>query len=244
METAIPITSESARYPQWIQDMVAETKELGRAVADHEAWHLFSDGTIPPRQHHALLYGFWPLIDKFPHFMALNLCKCSYGRDPAVNTARRWLIKNIRVEQKHAEWYKDWAELAGVPMGTFFDGLRSAAATAVTDWCWRVCESGSLAEGMAATNYAIEGITGQWTRMVAASEKYQKLFPENDRQKAMRWINAHASYDDTHPVEALDLIAELVGKDPESARARRITNAVEKSYDLYLWALDKGLDRL
>ncbi len=144
----------------------------------------------------------------------------------------------------HVGGHKDWAELARVPMETFFDGPRSATASAITEWCWNVCDSGDLAEGMAATNYAVEGATGEWARKVGASEKYQKLFPENERKKAMRWIHAHALHDDVHPVEALDIISGLVGKDPEPAKVRRVTNAVQKTYDLYLLALDKGLERL
>ncbi len=236
--------SDLARYPQWLQDVIGETEESGKAVANHEAWHLFSDGTVQPEQHHALLIGFWPLIEKFPHFLALSLLKCSYGRDPVVNTARSWLTRNIRVEQKHAEWYKDWAQSAGVPLDRLYDGPRPAAATAITDWCWYVCESGELAEAMAATNYAVEGVTGEWTRVIAASEKYKELFTESERRKAMRWIHAHATYDDSHPVEALGIIAGLVGQDPEQATVRRIKNAIQKSYDLYLLSLDKGLDRL
>ncbi|MCH6558617.1 MAG: iron-containing redox enzyme family protein [Nitrospirae bacterium] len=160
------------------------------------------------------------------------------------NTARSWLTRNIRVEQKHAEWYKDWAQSAGVPLDRLYDGPRPAAATVITGWCWYVCKSGGLAEAMAATNYAVEGVTGGWTRLVAASEKYRELFTESERRHAMRWIHAHASYDDSHPVEALDIIAGLVGKDPEHATVRRIQNAIQKSYDFYLLALDKGLDRL
>ena len=243
METAVHKLQEIVHSQQWIQDLVAETNEGLRAVADHKAWDHFCAGTIPPRQHQALLFESWPLVEKFPQLMALNLCKCSYGRDPAVNKARAWLTKNIMVEQKHAEWYKDWAELAGVPMDTFFDGPRSPTASAIIEWCWNVCDSGDLAEGMAATNYAIEGATGEWAKKVGESEKYSKLFPENERKKAMRWIHAHATHDDVHPVEALDIISGLVGKDPEPAKVRRVTNAVQKTYDLYLLALDTGLER-
>ncbi len=236
--------SDLARYPQWLQDVIGETEESGKAVANHEAWHLFSDGTVQPEQHHALLIGFWPLIEKFPDFLGLSLLKCSDGGDPVVNTARSLLTRNIRVEQKHAEWYKDWAQSAGVPLDRLYDGPRPAAATVITGWCWYVCKSGGLAEAMAATNYAVEGVTGEWTRVVAASEKYRELFTESERGKAMRWIHAHASYDDSHPVEVLDIIAGLVGKDPEHATVRRIQNAIQKSSDFYHLALDKGLDRL
>lgn len=232
---------EVTEYPQWIQDFVYETHETAHAVANHEAWYRFRDGTIPGSKHHALLIGFWPLIERFPQFLALNLLKCSYGDDPSINSARGWLIKNLRIEQRHAEWYRDWAVSAGIPESQLFHSPRPATATAITDWCWTVSEFGTLAEGMAATNFAIEGVTGEWAKMVGASDEYRALFPEQEQKKAMKWINAHAAYDDEHPVEALDLIFEILGTDPSASSIKGVKGAVQKSYDLYLLALDAGM---
>ena len=241
MPTALEQAVESNRYPQWIQDMVGETQKAAHAVAHHEAWYRFSDGTIPQTKHHALLIGFWPLIERFPQFLALNLLKCSYGGNSTLNAARGWLIKNMRIEQRHAEMYRDWSECAGIPRVSLFEGKRPAAATAITDWCWHVCESGNLAEGMAATNFAIEGVTGEWCQMVWESEDYKQLFKKGEQKKALKWIQAHAAYDDTHPVEALDLIYELLGKDPELSEVHRVKEAIQKSYDLYTLALNVGM---
>ena len=146
-------------------------------------WYQFSDATIPEEKHHALLIGFWPLIERFPQFLALNLLKCTYGEDTRLNKARGWLIKNLRVEQQHAEWYRDWAQCAGISPRNLYQGHRPAAATAITDWCWHVCESGGLAEGMAATNFAIEGVTGDWCELVWKSANYRGLFPESEQKK-------------------------------------------------------------
>lgn len=229
------------RYPQWIGDMVDETREAAMAVAHHEAWYQFSDATIPEDRHHALLIGFWPLIERFPQYLALNLLKCSYGADPALNTARGWLIKNLRVEQRHAEMYRDWAEAAGVSRDRLYGEMRPAATTAITDWSWHVCESGKLAEAMAATNFAIEGVTGDWTMMVWESPDYKLFFKDNERKKAMRWIQAHAAYDDMHPIEALDIIRDLLGPNPATQEVQGVKNAVRKSYELYRLALDTGM---
>ena len=221
--------------------MVVETEESANAVAQHEAWFRFSDATIPQEQHHALLMGFWPLIERFPQYLALNLLKCSYGANPALNTARGWLIKNLRVEQRHAELYRDWAVSAGIPQETLYSANRSVAARAITDWSWQVCESGDLAEAMAATNYAIEGVTGAWTQMVWESPDYKLLFKEEERKKALRWIQAHAAYDDKHPVEALDIIYALLGQDPTPEEIQKVKKAIQKSYELYRLALDSGM---
>lgn len=241
MPTAVEIAIESGCYPNWLQEVVETTDRTAYTIAHHQAWSQFSDGTIPQPKHHALLMGFWPLIERFPQFLALNLLKCSYGADPALSAARGWLIKNLRIEQRHAEMYRDWAVNAGIPRDTLFGATPPAAATAITDWCWHVCESGGLAEGMAATNFAIEGVTGVWTQMVWESPDYKLFFPEDHRRKAMRWIQAHAAYDDAHPVEALDIIYALLGKDPDPAEVHKVQNAIQKSYELYLLALDSGM---
>jgi len=240
-ETTFQTHLQASSYPSWVQDMIGETNESAQAVAHHEAWYRFSDGTIPQAQHHALLIGFWPLIERFPQYLALNLLKCSYGNNPTLNSARGWLIKNLRVEQRHAEMYRDWAECAGISQARLFGSTQPAAVTAITDWCWHVCESGELVEAMAATNYAIEGITGDWSKMVHASEAYANLFQDHERKKAMRWIQAHAAYDDKHPVEALEIMCNLLGKNPSLARLESVKQAIQKSFDLYLLALDTGM---
>ncbi len=241
MLSSVQQALDSGRYPQWIQDVVVETEQAANAVAHHEAWYRFSDATIPQEKHHALLIGFWPLIERFPQFLALNLLKCSYGANPTLNSARGWLIKNLRVEQRHAELYRDWAVCAGMSQETLYSANQSVAARAITDWAWQVCESGDLAEGMVATNYAIEGITGAWTQMVWESPDYKRLFKEDERKKALKWIQAHAAYDDKHPVEALEIVSALLGKDPEPAAVSKVKAAIQKSYELYLLALDSGM---
>ncbi|GJL56102.1 MAG: hypothetical protein NPIRA02_32340 [Nitrospirales bacterium] len=237
VETAI----HSGRYPTWIQTIVEETEAGAQSVAKHEAWFRFSDGTIPQAKHQALLMGLWPLIERFPQFLALNLLKCSYGEQPGLNTIRGWLINNLRIEQRHVELYEDWAQCAGIPRKKLFNDQRPTAAIAVTDWCWHVCQVDGLAEAMAATNFAIEGVTQEWTQLVWESPNYKLFFAEGQRKKAMKWIQAHAAYDETHPVDALDLIYNLLGDTPEESRVQRVKHAIQKSYDLYLLALDAGM---
>lgn len=241
MPASVDAALQTDRYPQWLKDVVHETSPHAQVVAHHEAWYRFSDATIPEEQHHALLIGFWPLIERFPQFLALNLLKCAYGEDAGLNKARGWLIKNLRIEQRHAEWYRDWAQSSGISRNKLYLGERLAAATAITDWCWHICESGGLAEGMAATNFAIEGVTGDWCELVWQSPDYRNLFPEPEQKKAMKWIQAHAAYDDLHPVEALDIIYLLLGDAPASQDIQKVKRAILKSYQLYRLALDVGM---
>jgi len=57
----------------------------------------------------------------------------------------------------------------------------------------------------------------------------------------MKWIQTHAAYDDKHPVEALDIIHNLLGDAPEETKVQRVKQAIQKSYDLYLLGLDAGM---
>jgi len=231
-----------ANYPHWIQDLIGESTERRLRVSTHEAWRRMADASITPLEHRHVLVGFWPLIERFPQFLALNLLKTSHGRDAGIDGARSWLAKNLRIEQKHAEWFLDWAEVFGTPRAEMLDGWRPVEMTAITDWCWHVCQHGDLAEAMAATNYAIEGVTGEWTPMVADSEAYRSRVPTENVERGMRWLRVHADYDDAHPWDALDLISQLAGPDPSPARVRGILAAVCKSYDLYRLAADVALE--
>jgi pyrroloquinoline quinone (PQQ) biosynthesis protein C len=97
-----------------------------------------------------------------------------------------------------------------------------------------------LAVAMAATNYAIEGITGEWTARVC-SGPYESGFPPEQRKKAMKWLRVHADYDDTHPWEALEIIATLLGNQPALRDVESIRVAVAKSYAYMQMVFDDAL---
>jgi pyrroloquinoline quinone (PQQ) biosynthesis protein C len=159
----------TARYPGWVQDLVNDTETAAARVAGHDVWRLMREGQIASFQHRHLLVGFWPFIERFPQFMALNLLKTSYGRSPAIDAARAWLARNLRQEQKHAEWFLDWAAAAGIPRDEMLDGWRPVEMTMIVDWCWHLGQSAELAEAIAATHYAVEGVTTLWRRATTSS---------------------------------------------------------------------------
>ena len=70
------------------------------------------------------LTGAWPTIEQFPQFMAMNLKKLSVGDSPGEDLARRYLIHNIRVEQKHAEHWVDWARSVDLTLDDLQPGRR------------------------------------------------------------------------------------------------------------------------
>jgi pyrroloquinoline quinone (PQQ) biosynthesis protein C len=226
-------------YPAWIQGILHNCAEARHAVIDHEIFRLMSEDALPAVSMRRFLAGVWPVIEQFPQYMAMNLLKVQYG-SAGHEMARKYLIRNIRVEQNHVDYWIDWAAAHGVTRADLLSGLRSAPVDALSHWCWHTCERDPLAVAMAATNYAIEGVTGEWTARVCAG-KYESGLPAELRKKTMKWLRVHADYDDTHPWEALEIMATLLGHQPPAHEVESIQIAILKSYGYMCMAFDDCL---
>ena len=228
-------------YPAWAQDLAEDCRQARDGVAAHELFRLMRDAELDPGQTSMFLVGVWPVIEQFPQYMALNLLKIQVGRARGHDEARRYLIRNIRVEQNHADHWIEWACASGLTRADLLQGEAPPQAHALSHWCWHTCERDSLAAGMAATNYAIEGVTGDWSTFVCASDAYERSFPPEARARAMKWLKLHAKYDDTHPWEALEIICTLVGTNPNRGYFELIRNRVRTSYAYMQMNLDACL---
>lgn len=230
-------------YPEWVRHMVAATAPARERVVNHPLFLQMRDAQLSPAATRAFLIGTWPTIEQFPQFMAMSLLKARYGRSRGEDLARQYLIRNIRVENKHADHWNEWSKASGVSLDELMYAPSASGAHALAHWCWSVCHSEDLAVAIAATNYAVEGATGEWATLVCSKDLYEQLFPEAGqvRHKAMRWLKLHAHYDDVHPWEALEIVATLLGTDPSARTVERITSAVRKSYELMALNLDVSL---
>lgn len=217
-------------YPQWARDMVGACEPTYRQVLDHEIWWRMTELELDRASTHDFFAGLWPFIERFPSYMALNLLKTRYGRSAGDDLARRWLVRNIRVEQNHAEYWLNWAEGAGVARDHLLHEPAPAGTEGLHRWCEEISTSGSLAAGMVATNYAIEGATGEWARMIYESATYGASFPPEVRASSLRWLKMHAAYDDAHPWEALEIVCTLLGTTPTAAEVAHLRECVERSY--------------
>lgn len=236
--------TELASYPQWAQDIIEACEPARRSVRDHVMWDLMCEGNIDLAIMRNFMVGTWSLIERFPSFMALSLLKTQYGRSPGDNMARRWLVRNIRVEQNHAEYWLDWAEGAGVTREEVLDGRPPHGTQAATNWCHDVCSRDTLAAGIAATNYAIEGVTGEWSQKVFDSVAYAQSLPSAGRKATLRWLQLHAAYDDTHPWEALEIICTLMGNRPAPEQVEHLRECIERSYTSLHYGLERCLVQL
>ncbi|HJU25701.1 MAG TPA: iron-containing redox enzyme family protein [Rhodanobacteraceae bacterium] len=228
-ELSGPLT-EISSYPQWTQDMVADCDRVKRAVVQHELWDLMRDNTLGDESTANFMIGIWPVIERFPGYMAQSLLKTRFGRSEGDNLARRWLVRNIRVEQNHAEYWLDWAEGAGVARERVLHESAPHGTQALANWCEEISSRGSLAAGIAATNYAVEGATGEWSQIVYDSLEYQEIFPAKTRKATLRWLQLHAAYDDTHPWEALEIVCTLLGASPRAEEVAHISECIKRSY--------------
>ena len=227
---------EASSYPQWAQQLIQDCSESKRRVVEHEIYKRMRDNTLSPKTMRLYLIGGWPVVEQFSLYMGRNLGKTRYGRHPGEDMARRWLIRNIRVELNHADYWVHWARAHGVSLEELIAQDLPAQFQALNDWCWHTCATDSLAVAMAATNYAIEGAVGEWATKVCSKTVYAESFPAEDRKRAMKWLKMHAHYDDEHPWEALEIVCTLVGMSPARALQAELRKAICKSYDcMYLF---------
>lgn len=190
-----------------------------KAIVDGRLFTEMADGTLSAeRFRHALKY-FYPLVESFPKLMGLCLAKTDTTSAGAEATG--WLIHNIQIERRHANWFKDWAIGFGVEEQNFIDGINPPPAMdALNHYLWRQCTYGDLIEAVSSLNYAIEGPTGIWTKRVMQNiDKYHGKDGINVDIDTVRWLRAHAHYDDHHPDEALNVTLMHVTSEQDLARA-------------------------
>lgn len=228
-ELAGPLTYLTS-YPQWAQDMVQECDRVKQTVTDHELWAMMNEGTLGIAGTTNFMTGIWPVIERFPGYMSHSLLKTRFGRSAGDDLARRWLVRNIRVEQNHAEYWLHWAEGAGVSREQVLHGSPPKGTQTLAHWCEEVSCQDTLAAGVAATNYAVEGATGEWSQLIYASTSYAKSFPDESRKRSLRWLQLHAAYDDTHPWEALEIVCTLMGTAPKVDDVAHIGECIKRSY--------------
>lgn len=227
-----------ASYPSWLGDVLDETAAAKKRVVDHPIFAAMRDALLDSRQVQAFMVNGWPVIEQFPQYMAMNLQKLSYGHSRGQDLARRYLTRNIRVEQNHADYWVDWAAAHDVSKRSLMKASSPALAYSLSHWCWKSSNSDPLAASMAATNYAVEGVTGEWSALVCSTDTYASSFPESMRRKAMRWLNLHAHYDDAHPWEALEIVATLLGNAPSADDVEAVKRSIAMSFEYYKVSLD------
>ena len=216
--------------PSWVIEMRQQLEPYRDAILQCRLVQETSTGELSLPQIKGWNIQFYPFIESFPQFMALNLAK---EQD---SMSRLFLIDNIRIEKRHADAWIDMANGFGVTKERMLSSPILPEVEALTHWLWSINARGSLAEGIAATNYAIEGVTqGIATIMVRGFDKYRGEEGINLDRKAYWWMEAHAKYDDLHPYEAL----EIVKRHATSHEMQlRVKHAAQRSMEYLFIALE------
>ena len=228
----IEITPHSG-WPQNFWDGLISYKDQ---VVQHVYFQELEKGELSIKRAAKGLIDFYPLVDNFPKYMALNLAKTNSGTSPGHREARFWLMQNMKVEQKHADWWCDWAEAIRLTREQLYEAQPSPLMDAINHYLWHVNTYGSLVEGIAATNLAIEWATGEWTiRIISGVKSYADRGLADINKKTLAWLNAHASYDDKHPYEAMEIIKSCAVTLEDQQKA---FTAAKRGLEYYVLALD------
>ena len=150
--------------------------------------------------------------------------------------SRGFLIDNLRVEKRHADLWIDMARGFGVSKEEVFSTPIIPEVEALTHWMWSITSRGNFVEAVAATNYAIEGVTqGIATIMVKGFMKYHGQDGVFLDKRAYMWMQAHATYDDLHPYQALEIM-KMHATTPEIQQ--KVTHAAQRSLEYLFLALN------
>lgn len=228
---------EITPHNEWSQAFWDQLLPVKNRVSQHPLFQDLATGRLNLTCFKHALLNFYPLVAHFPSYMAMSLAKATAFDLPGVGEARNWLIQNIKVEERHLYWYRDWAEGFGLTVDELDRACPPAAMNAVNHYLWSVGYRGSLAESIAATNLAIEWATGDWSIQVYKGiEAYSRHSEIQIGSKTVAWLRAHAHYDDLHPYEAMELIKRLCNDNIDMQQ--KALQAAQQGLAYYELALD------
>ena len=203
-------------HSPWAQQFWDELIPAKDRVGQHPLFQDMANGRLNLKCFRSALLNFYPLVAHFPSYMGLALSKATDFTETGVTETRNWLIQNIKVEERHLNWYRDWAGGFGLTIDELDRVRPPVAMNAVNHFLWNINTKGSLAECLAATNLAIEWATGDWSIQVYKGINAYIDHPEvSINKRSLAWLRAHAHYDDIHPYEAMELIKRLGEGKPE-----------------------------
>jgi pyrroloquinoline quinone (PQQ) biosynthesis protein C len=203
MRAALPAFSDD---PQWVHTLRAYVQPYWDDLLNSEWTEGVANTRLTLEEMQGWILQIYPFIHAFPKFLAEALIKVED------DYSRAYLIDNIRVEKAHAEhwiWMGMGFGLKREDMIDLAEGNRPLLCDvqSLTDWLWYINTKGTLAEAVAATSFAIEGVTGDLSRKVVKGFEAYRDHPGVEMgPKTYKWMREHAHYDDDHPKIALEVV--------------------------------------
>jgi pyrroloquinoline quinone (PQQ) biosynthesis protein C len=220
--------------PRWVATLYEFVAPEWEALVDGSWADSVASARLSVEQMQGWILQLYPFIYDFPKFLAEGLIKVED------DFSRNFLIENIRIEKAHAEhwiWMGEGFGLTRRQMTDLAEGETPVMrdVQSLTDWMWRVNTKGSLAEAVAATSFAIEGVAGALARKVAAGfESYRDQPGVEMNPRTYKWIREHAHYDDEHPKFALEIVKHYAVTE---RMQRQVMMAARRSLELLNLAL-------
>lgn len=201
-------------------------RKLGPSFLEIARTDIFSklaQGKLPIETIRASLTYIFPFIQTFPTYLQLTLAKVPSQPEKEARAARAWIAGNVALEKHHTSWFKDWATGFGVARGTLESDIQVPVEVAALDqYLHHISHGGSFVESIAAVNLAVEGATGLWARSALDGIRgYSDRTGVRLTKRSLRWLNAHASYDDRHAIEAIQIIESFARTRMDQERAEQ-----------------------
>jgi len=225
---------EMSSHPRWVSSLYEFVAPHWDNLVNGQWAQSVASARLSVEQMQGWILQIYPFIYDFPKFLAEGLIKVED------DFSRTFLIENIRIERAHAEhwvWMGEGFGLHRQQMLNLAEGdtpiLRDVQS--LTDWVWRVNTKGSLAEAVAATSFAIEGVAGALARKIATGfESYRDRPGVDMNPKTYKWIREHCHYDDEHPKFALEIVKHYAITE---RMQRQVMFAAKRSLELLELAL-------
>lgn len=235
---------ELSTNPQWVESLQGYVKPYWDELLQGDWCEGVANTRLSVEEMQGWILQLYPFIHAFPKFLAEALTKVED------DYSRSFLIDNIRVEKAHAEhwlWMGQGFGLKRDEMLDLAEGNRPILrdVQSLTDWMWYINSKGSLAEAVAATSFAIEGVAGDIARKVTEGfEAYRDHPGVTMGPKTYKWFREHAHYDDDHPKIALEIVKLYATTDRMQTKVMLATkrsvqllhNALMTGYQAYTMA--------
>ena len=224
-------------HSEWINELLCSVKPYQERILSSRIFEAVTNDRLTKRLAQGAATDFYPMIESFPRYLRLNLAKVPAPKSEWNDKTRTWLKANIHQERLHAGWWRRMAGKFGVSSETLQRGIQPPPEIdAINTYLLKICTDGSLPEAVSAANFAVEGATGEWTKKVSAAfRRFPHLEDVELTEQDLEWITAHASYDDSHPREALEIIKAYATSDEDK---RKVTVAAKRALEYYAQALE------
>ena len=230
-------TMNELSSPQWVDSLNGYLKPYWDELLQGDWCEGVANTRLTVPEMRGWILQTYPFIHAFPKFLAEGLIKVED------DYSRSFLIDNIRVEKAHAEhwiWMGLGFGLTRQEMLDAADGSKPVLrdVQSLTDWLWYINTKGSMAEAVAATSFAIEGIAGDIARKVVTGfEAYKNVPGVHMGPKTYKWFREHALYDDEHPKIAMEIVKRYATTDRMQTK---VMLAAKRSVQLLHHALTTG----